>query len=372
MTDVLKLKDYLIKYFMNNNNINPISEPSPISSNDFENIPNSDEEAFTNRNDSIDKEELFYKYLDDDILAKDFSNERDYSQDYHLKLCLFSMEQHLQTPFIEYFFIYKDGQFQFPEAVLLKDLFQDIVQPNNSSSWFFSGEPEINDDMNTTINTIFLEQAIETFKFNTKLSYSDGVNSYRGFINHENSIFVFFDCSKLNIMVNNSYYVEDNNKSILYKGLINDLVIGSLYNKPIDPYSVNVFNNNSFLTNVKDRFDNTIENPISGYLCDYENNVYQNVVKTTDTVSLITEKVEHDLFGYMYIFSEKPLIEDINIKRYALFVTPNIPVLEDIPENSDENQLNISDLSDKYNIFYFTHQNQKLIGVYNKNLFIEL
>ena len=87
---------------------------------------------------------------------------------------------------------------------------------------------------------------------------------------------------------------------------------------------------------------------------------------------MITEKVEHDLFGYMYLFSEKPLIDDINIKRFALFVTPDIPVLQDIHENADENHSNVTDLSEKYNIFYFIHQNQKMIGIYDKNLFVEL
>ena len=324
------------------------------------------DEIYSRIYNSIDEEDLFYKYIDDDILSKEFSNERDFSRDYHLKLCLFSMNQHLQTPFVEYFFIYKDGQFQFPEAVLLKDLFQNIVQPDKSTSWFFPDPSEINTDMNNTVDTIFIEQAIETFKYNTKLSQTDGINSYRGFINHENDIFVFFDCSKLNIVINN----DENNK--LYKGLLSDLRLGSLYNKTIEANSVHIFNEYSFLSNVKDRFDNNIENPISGYLCDYENNTFQNVLKENDKVSLITEKVEHDLFGYMYLFSEKPLIDDMNIKRYALFVTPNIPVLEDIPENSDENQSNITDLSEKYNIFYFIHQNQKMIGVYDKTLFVEL
>ena len=358
-TDMDKLKDYILKYFMNNKNINPISDIY------IDSHAESDE-IYSRINNNIDKEELFYKYLDDDILSKEFSNERDFSQDYHLKLCLFSMNQHLQTPFVEYHFVYKNGQFQFPEAVLLKDLFQNIVQPDNSSSWFFPDPSEINTDMNNTIDTIFLEQAIETFKYNTKLSHTDGVNSYRGFINHENDIFVFFDCSKLNIVVNN----DENNR--FYKGLLNDLIVGSLYNKSIETNSVHLFNDYPFLSNIKDRFNNNIENPTSGYLCDYENNVYQNVLKENDKVSLITEKVEHDLFGYMYLFSEKPLIDDINIKRFALFVTPDIPVLEDIHENADENQSNVTDLSEKYSIFYFIHQNQKMIGIYDKNLFVEL
>ena len=366
-TDMDKLKDYIIKYFMNNKNINPVSDISigSVSLNDFTSDSEPDE-IYSRINNSIDEEELFYKYLDDDILSKEFSNERDFSQDYHLKLCLFSMNQHLQRPFVEYHFVYKDGQFQFPEAVLLKDLFQNIVQPDNSSSWFFPDPSEINTDMNNTIDTIFLEQAIETFKYNTKLSHTDGVNSYRGFINHENDIFVFFDCSKLNIVVNN----DENNK--LYKGLLSDLRLGSLYNKSIETNSVHIFNEYPFLSNIKDRFNNNIENPISGYLCDYENNVYQNVLKENDKISLITEKVEHDLFGYMYLFSEKPLIDDINIKRYALFVTPNIPVLEDVSENSDENQLNITELSEKYTTFYFHHQNHKMIGIYDKTIFVEL
>jgi len=373
MTDMEKLKDYIVKYFMNNNdNINPVSEISTVSLNDFD---TDSDEIFSRKNNSVDKEELFYKYLDDDILSKEFSNDRDFSQDYHLKLCLFTMNQQLNTPFVEFHLIYKDGQFQFPEAILLKELFQNIVQQDNSSSWFFSNQSEINTDMNNTIDTIFLEQAIETFKYNTKLSQLDGMNSYRGFISHESDIFVFFDCSKLNIMVNNSYNIQNSNENnTLYKGLLTDLVQGSLYEKPIESNSVYIFNDLPFLTNIKDHFNNNIENPISGYLCEYENNAYQNIIKENDKMSLLTEKIEHDLFGYIYIFSEKPIIDDIHIKRYALFVPVNIPVLEDIPENAEEKEqnTNINDLNQKYNIFYFHHQNQKMIGIYDKTLFVEL
>ena len=59
MTDMEKLKDYIVKYFMNNNdNINPVSEISTVSLNDFD---TDSDEIFSRKNNSVDKEELFYK-----------------------------------------------------------------------------------------------------------------------------------------------------------------------------------------------------------------------------------------------------------------------------------------------------------------------
>ena len=351
---------------MKNSNVNPVLETPTVFMNDYDNIENgtiNDDKMEP----TVENNDLVYKYLDDDILSKEFSNERDFSQDYHLKLCLFSVNQKLNKPFIEYHFVYENEQFVFPEVVLLKDLFQDLVKhDDNTSSWFFSSQPDNDTDTNKVIDNIFIEQVMETFKHCTKLSKQEGIDNYRGFINREQDIFVFFDCTHLNITTNQLYNTQNN--GMFYKGLLTDIVQGSLYQKPIEPTIVPIFKDNSFLTNIKDQSNYHIENPISGYLCTYQDNTYQNILKEDSITSLLTEKVEHDLFGYIYIFSENPLVDDIHIKQYALFVSPDIPVIEDIPENiKDEDD--IDELNSKYTTFYFYHNNQKMIGIHDKTLF---
>ena len=367
-----KLKEYIIKYFMKDSNVNPVSETPTVFMNDYDTENILMDDVNNDKMESIvENNDLVYKYLDDDILSKEFSNERDFSQDYHLKLCLFSVNQKLKKPFIEYHFVYENEQFVFPEVVLLKDLFQDIFkQDDNTSSWFFSSQPEIDNDANKVIDDIFIEQVIETFKHCTKLSHQEGIDNYRGFIDHEQDIFVFFDCTHLNITTNQLYNTQNN--GTFYKGLHTDILQGSLYQQSIEPTIVSVFKEYSFLTKIKDQSDYDIENPITGYLCNYQDNTYQNVVnEDSQIMSLLTEKVEHDLFGYIYIFSENPLMNDIRIKRYALFVSPDIPVLEDIPEIMKD-ESNIDDLNNNHNIFYFYHNNQKMIGIHDKTLFTEL
>ena len=58
-TDMDKLKDYIIKYFMNNKNINPVSDIS-IGSVSLNDSDSETDEIYSRINNSIDEDELFY------------------------------------------------------------------------------------------------------------------------------------------------------------------------------------------------------------------------------------------------------------------------------------------------------------------------
>ena len=62
-TDMDKLKDYIIKYFMNNKNINPVSDIS-IGSVSLNDSDSETDEIYSRINNSIDEDEFFYKFLE--------------------------------------------------------------------------------------------------------------------------------------------------------------------------------------------------------------------------------------------------------------------------------------------------------------------
>jgi hypothetical protein len=354
-----KLKEYILTNFMNvssdnmNNNTNIIinDELPIITERELETVP--------------ETKNILYKYLDDNILSKEFSNERDYSKDYNLKFCLFSINKSLQLPFIEYYLINKNNILDFPEVVLLKDLFTEInnqIQMKKQNTSFINSIfNSVNiDDINHNIENIFLEQIIEVFKQITKLSYENGLDAYRGFIDNNDDIYVFFDCTEHYLYYNNltQLYSKTNNKNPFIKCLMQDISNKTVLNYPIKDSILNIFYEYPFLMKLKDENNELVNTPKSVYLCENVNSYYTNVIKIdNDEVSLLHNKIYHEEFDFIYVFSETPLDSNNNIKRFVMYYD-NIPIKEEKEEKEE--------------IFYFYYNQLKLIGVEEDYLFIEL
>ena len=94
---------------------------------------------------------------------------------------------------------------------------------------------------------------------------------------------------------------------------------------------------------------------------------YENKV---EEITLVNEKIQHEEFDYIYVFSQEPISKDNieNIKSYALFVKKDIPVITEAKEDLDLVKENIDD----YNVFYFMKEGNKYFGVRNKIFFSEL
>lgn len=338
------IKEYILKNYVFDKNQyieHRIKEPTKNTNNDLPKMPNI-------LNNKVINNTITYKYLDDNMLAREFSNEQDFSKDYLLKFCLFNVNTELETPFLEYFLNNNDELLDFPETILLKDLFIDInKQLEVSNSWLFGNNKTDIDKINETIENVFLEQIINVFNFLTKASKEDGLKSYRGFMNENKYIYVFFDCSKLEIK---------NNKFI--KCVLPELLNTENTNLNIDNNIVKLFEQNKWLINIKDLNDNNIENPNIIYLCDEENDEYVNILNNENEMLLIYPKIEHKIFGYIYVFTETPINKEQNIKRFVSFYNKELPTLDNLDTN--------------YTSYYLMNNDKKYLILTNEEQFIEL
>tara|TARA_B110000967_G_scaffold209873_1_gene268231 strand:+ start:4812 stop:5843 length:1032 start_codon:yes stop_codon:yes gene_type:complete len=336
------IRNYILKNYTNENKQSVYSNTNNNSREHIKNINEALPKMPNILNNEILKNTITYKYLDDNILAREFSNEQNYSDDYLLKFCLFNVNSELDKPFLEYFLQHTNNILDFPETILLKELFIDINnQLDESNSWLFGNNSIDIDKINETIENIFLDQIIKIFKFLTNESDENGLKSYRGFMKEQKYIYVFFDCTGLEL-INNKF--------------IRCILPEISKNENIDTNIVKLFENNEWLMNIKDINNNNIENPNIIYLCNEENNEYINI--QNNITDLLYPKIDHKIFGYIYVFTEVPLNKEQNIKRFVSFYSKNIPSL--------------SNLDIDHSVYYFDHNDKTYLAITEEEDFVEL
>ena len=344
------------------------------------------------------EEENQYKYLDDDVLNQVFNYNNELT--YNLHLCLFEFVSTTNKPFVQYYFI-KNKELEFPKAILDNSKFQNDneekkkeikVKPEKESFSIMNflsfsknkqqggnNETEENEDKENPQeetsedehdrHSVFKEQFFDFFKNVTKYKGEDSFKMYRGFLEENQDLFVFFDITNLEIP--NYYDLDLKNKKSFEKVIINDIIQNDHY-FPISSNITNLFYQNSFLNYIRELDNTKVELPIRAYLCNELNEKYTNLYyeNKEEELTIIYEKVNHPEFDYIYVFSQEPISKDNveNIKSYALFVKKDIPVITETKEDLDLVKENIDD----YNVFYFMKEGNKYFGVRNKMFFSEL
>ena len=356
--------------------------------------------SYNDQEDSEEKEEnaITYKYLDDDILSQQFLFNKE--NDYNLHLCLFQVIQTNKNPFLQYFSI-KNEEIKFPEAVLDKDEFMinkenenkivvkedeeteeteeteekqdNIFEKIKNVFTNFSSSVLKNDDTKDqeAIENLFEIQVFDFFKSATGVNVNNPKELFRGFLENDGHIYLFFDCSS--IQLSNIYKLDLKEEKEFIKILIDDIIINKQVSDiPIDSRICDLFAENAFLTELKELDGSNVVNPIRCFLCREEEEQYKNVFyeDKKNEISLIQDKIFHPEFDYLYIFTDSPLVSEnqSNIKSFALFVDRNIPIITESEEDIDKVKENIDD----YNIIYFTKDAQKYYGVRDKSYFEEL
>lgn len=145
-----------------------------------------------------------YEYLHDNPLATDFSYERDYDKLYKLSLCIYKINTNLNLPFLEFFFIKKDGSYQFPETDLQIGSFESILNSTPVATMHSidnddAHPPDIDDedDVNEKINEEFRNQCLLLFK-KVMGDSNDIKYNFQGFIETETGIiYAVLDCTEM-------------------------------------------------------------------------------------------------------------------------------------------------------------------------------
>ena len=362
-----------------------------------------------------------FKYLDDVILPNDivlFS--RDLTLNYKIHLCLFTINQELDIPFLQFMFSKNQAEYSFPSTDLNMDSFR-TLNDDNSIATTDDNDMEI-DNKSSNVNNDFINQCKIFFEKVTNNTDTNIQTIYRGFLEEDNddnenmseNIYVFFDCT--NITIDFEYF-----KSQDYTfAVVNEINQEKIYNMDINKNILALFHNNKFLTELNTLDGEPILIPKIAYICNKnEDNEYINEYYDDEyTMDIVSPQVNHDNFDDIYLFSREPLNGEYkNIKRFALFYDENNINKEESPktenmdvenddtsegtssddemdesssdtsegtssddemdesinnDNTNKRKENIEMELEENEVFTFTENNDKLYGTYSIETFIEL
>ena len=314
--------------------------------------------------DENDDSNITYRYLYDDPLAKEFGFNRDFNKLYNISLCLYKINDDLDTPFIDFLFIKKDGKYSFPQTELNMEPFISInnsaehITPNSYLETGSETNGNVVPDENVSVGELPTATSGEEFHHDNNLIDDEFFNQcslfftklfgkiddstlksvYRGFIDqitgNTGTVYVVFDCTDLDLEDVTRTGNSEANSSVLPPieftwGIIDEITVKHrIVDTPIEESNYKLFEENQILKYVKRMDGINVDIPISVFLCSQINDTYKNVYyndnvneKYMFTRSLINPVVYHDILDEIYMFSTEPL-ENANlnrIKRFALF-----------------------------------------------------
>ena len=340
----------------------------------------------------IEKEPLeneSYVYIGNDDLSRDIELHRDLNLEYNLSICIYKINYELRTPFLEFFFIKKDGFYQFPETTIK-----------------FNNIPE-----NSDIKTYFLDECSRLYNSTPLKNLNENISEmYKGFVDvgNNNIIAVFENLDFIQSTDNKKTDVlekqlntnaENPPKDVLEKqpntnvenpqddsiwAILDEILIKKrILDIPIKQYIIDMFNEYHILNEIKDSTNFPIEKPIILYQCigtykNYENNYYNENEHRSKSISIMDERIDHDIFGNVFLFSTEPLEYDnlSKIKRYAAFINNTLYMLNKTNITKEElvgDETNITKLPFKtYHCISFKEDDKDYWSINTNHLFIEL
>ena len=371
----------------------------------------------------IEKQPLeneIYVYINDDDLSRDIELHRDLNLEYNLSICIYKINHELRTPFLEFYFEKKEGFYQFPETTII-----------------FNNIPE-----NSDIETYFLDECSRLYNSKSEKPIENISEMYKGFVDvgNNNIIAVFenmdfiqsTDNEKTDVLekqpntnIENTpkdvlekqpnTNIENQSKDVLEKTPISNientpkdvlekqpntnienqqedsiwaildeiLIKKRILDIPIEQYIIDMFTEYQVLNDIKDSTNFPIEKPIILYQCNgtyknYENNYYYENEHRSKSISIMDERIDHDVFGNVYLFSIEPFEYDnlSKIKRYAAFINNTLYMLNKTNITKEElvgDEPNISKLPFKtYHCISFKEDDKDYWSINTNHLFVEL
>ena len=258
---------------------------------EMENIPDEftsklmvdSEENFPSINEIQEEESKEYVYLDDDELSRDFLMDRDLTKQYRVQLVMYHVNEALETPFLEFYLEKSDEIYSFPEKNLdnekLKKAIDEIQQTQQGGMDIQTEQHgDIELGVKTTISNYedmnaFEQQVFELF--NEKTGYSDIIaeNAYKGFVEHEEIIYVLFE--------NKNKVIVDSETKHIWSILDEILAKKSVLNTPIQNTAYQLFSENVKLAHIT-LDGQVVDIPLVVYPVDKINNIYENIYYNAD------------------------------------------------------------------------------------------
>lgn len=382
-----------------------------------------------------------FRYLENDILSKEFSLNREPEilelKKYSISLCFFNINENLNIPFLEFLFNNESGVFDFPRKELNMDVLADLYKKEKSHKINMENMNPIQDSNEgnqsiTDDDDEYDEVEIEFFNQCSKFAQetvflNDNIlkQRYFGFIEKDDTLYVVFDVSNLDILEN---IYNNNNKSGLFLGIMDEIINRKkIFETPINEKIVELFVSSNLLQNIYDDNNEAVIIPKLLYLCidefefeesddeeevieqprpetteqqpkqqggnnenQYKNAYYKsNETQTNSSLtSVINPKINHPLFDNTYLFTSEPLItssqkgvlqellsatttnDEINkLKRFAL-QTESVKYYKDVDVKTliEQNE----QISPNYDAYCFYDDNREYWAVKSIASFTEL
>ena len=281
--------------------------------------------------------EKSYKYLDDEPLHKVI--ETNVNTEFHY--VLYNIVDDTVSPFIKFLMCNNENIMKFPnnkpnnenidESISGEDsvsetdeiiLYED--SDDSSDIEFKDGGSGYDDDV------YILNECSQYLEEKFGIDYELSENNYKGYVNVNDNIYIFIDVSQIDI-------------KFLDNHIFSWVIIDEITNKhvsnniPICDKIIEMFSTNHVIKNIYNENNEPIEIPICVYICEKEDSGYMNVeLKSSVNTSLITKKVNHDIFGSTTMFSSLHIKNDEkDHERYCLFTKDSVYVLHSNFTKSD-------------------------------------
>ena len=308
-----------------------------------------------------------YTYLYDDTLHKVIEPTPD--TEYHY--VLYNFTDITTKPYVKFLMYNSNNIMKFPnEKAIIEN--NDESDTDSETSDILPYEDDTNESLdefdaysNNTENIedeYVNEQCSQYLEKNFGIEYVKSNDNYKGFVKVEDKLYIFIDVSaiELNFPENEAF------SWIIIDEIINKKMSN---NVPICNIVINMFSTNSLIKNIYDENNNIIEYPICVYLCKKDNEAdYTNVeLKSSTNMSLISDKIEHPIFGNNTMFStERINIDDKLLERYCLFTSNAIYVLH---SNFTKHEIGL--INDK-SCIRFLHKTNEYWSVKNSSLYLSI
>lgn len=237
-----------------------------------------------------------YRHVYEDELNYDLSTlmESNNSQEYEIDFVLMYTNDELKLPFGQYFFEKKDNEMVLPKVLINKSKIYDSSQKYNEDSDYDSK------------HYIFIDNMKRSLKTNYNIEVD--TTKYKGYIIYKSKIYVLFHISQTLFEYG-------------YMAIYDEFVYGNEIREcKVNDEILTFFKDNKNIQNFIDNDGNTLDVPLHGYLCKYENDKLINVKEEES----FEDMLDHNIFGMNYVFSEFLLDEDNDnkyiYKKYAVFI----------------------------------------------------
>ena len=308
-----------------------------------------------------------YHYLHDELLDKII--EPTSNTEYHY--VLYNFVNVTTKPFVKFLMYNSNKIMKFPnEKALIENNDESETESESSDILPYDDEnDEIIDEMELYANNVeneeeyYLEEQCSRYlEKNFGIEYEKSNDNYKGYVKVEDKLYMFIDVSAIEMIFPEnevfSWVIMD---EILNKRLSN--------NVPICNIVLEMFSINNQIKNIYDENNDIIEYPICVYLCKKGGEEdYINVEsKSSTNMSLISDKLEHPIFGKTTMFStERINIDDKMFERYCLFTTDAVYVL-----HSNFTKYEVDLIIDK-SCVRFIHKAKEYWSVKNSSLYLHI